>query len=261
MSDKTDKFIALIAPLVVAEYNKRDKWVLPSVCIAQSALETGWGTSTLMIKANAFFGIKANKSWNGKVYSSKTKECYDGVNFTTDTATFRAYDNLSDSISDYYDLITKSSRYAKAVNCTDATKAIEHIHKGGYATDPAYTEKIISIINGYGLTRYDTRQIESEEDKQVTIKEVIEAMKSNGYVLKTQTENELTFYKGTDTTTLKDGDIIKLKPNATYWNDKNIPSWILSKTLYYRGINKNGVIFSTLKTGAITGVINPNMII
>ena len=57
MSAKTDKFITLIAPLVVAECNKRDKWVLPSVCIAQSALETGWGTSTLMIKANAFFGI------------------------------------------------------------------------------------------------------------------------------------------------------------------------------------------------------------
>ena len=57
------------------------------------------------------------------------------------------------------------------------------------------------------------------------------------------------------TKTYKDGDIIKLKPNATYWNGKSIPAWVFEKTLYYRGKNENGIIFSILKTGDITGVV------
>ena len=255
MSVKTDKFISLLAPLAVAECKKRDKWILPSVCIAQSALETGWGTSSLMVKANAFFGIKTGDSWKGKVFSSNTKECYDGLNFTTEKALFRAYDSLEDSVSDYFDLLTTSTRYKKAVNCADAHKAVEYIHTGGYATDPEYTDKVTSIIDMYNLIQYD------KEVNEVTIPEVIEAMKKHGYKVSKQTESELSFYKVTDTTSLRDGDIIKLKAGARYWNGKSIPAWVISSTLYYRGRNKNGVIFSTQKTGAITGVVAPTSII
>lgn len=59
---------------------------------------------------------------------------------------------------------------------------------------------------------------------------------------------------------LKNGDVIKLK-EPKYYNGKKIPDWIMKKTLYYRGKNTNGVIFSTLKTGAITGVVLPDNII
>ena len=124
---------------------------------------------------------------------------------------------------------------------------------------------LLSIINSYGLTKYDNRAVEKTEEKKevntVNIADIIKALKALGYTVKTQTEKELSFYKGTDTATLKDGDIIKLKDNATYYNGKAIPSWVKTKTLYYRGSNKNGVIFSTLKTGAITGVVVPSMII
>lgn len=58
----------------------------------------------------------------------------------------------------------------------------------------------------------------------------------------------------------KEGDVIKLKAGATYWNGKAIPSWVFSKTLYYRGKNDQGIIFSTLKTGAITGVVKESAI-
>ena len=58
----------------------------------------------------------------------------------------------------------------------------------------------------------------------------------------------------------KDGDVIKLKAGSTYYNGKPIPSWILNRTLYYRGKNENGIIFSTLKTGAITGVVKKSAI-
>ena len=89
-----------------------------------------------MTKANAFFGIKAGSSWKGKVYSSKTNECYDGKTYTQITAAFRAYDSPEESVADYYNLICGSSRYAGAVNNGNAESAITAIKNGGYATSP-----------------------------------------------------------------------------------------------------------------------------
>lgn len=60
--------------------------------------------------------------------------------------------------------------------------------------------------------------------------------------------------------TYKDGDVIKLKAGSTYYNGKAIPAWVFNSTLYYRGKNENGIIFSTLKTGAITGVVKESAI-
>lgn len=65
----------------------------------------------------------------------------------------------------------------------------------------------------------------------------------------------------THTKTLKEGDVIKLKKGCSYYNGTPIPSWVFDKTLYYRGKNTKGVIFSTLKTGAITGVVKEENII
>ncbi len=150
-----NKFLNKIVPIVQKEYLKRDHWVLPSVCIAQAALESAWGTSAMMTKANAYFGIKAGSNWKGKVYSSKTKECYAGIGFTTITGVFRAYDSLADSISDYYNLICNNSRYASAVNNSNPRNTITAIKNAGYATDLNYISDVMAIINKYNLTKYD----------------------------------------------------------------------------------------------------------
>lgn len=158
-------FIELLGGLAVAESNRRiaagQGFILPSVCIAQSALETGWGTSGLMTRANAFFGIKAGGSWTGSVYSASTWEVANGVEYNT-TANFRAYGSLEESVADYYDLITSLSRYANAVSYgSDSTKwltareTITAIHAGGYATDTLYVQKIMNTIDARGLTDYD----------------------------------------------------------------------------------------------------------
>ena len=59
---------------------------------------------------------------------------------------------------------------------------------------------------------------------------------------------------------MKNGDLITLKKGATYYNGKSIPSWVFNSTLYYRGTNEKGIIFSTLKTGAVTGIVKRDMI-
>lgn len=56
---------------------------------------------------------------------------------------------------------------------------------------------------------------------------------------------------------LEEGDVIQLKPGCRYYNGKKIPPWVFKSTLYFRGTNDKGIIFSTLKTGDITGVVKP----
>lgn len=149
------EFISTIAPLVQAENKKRGYPLFSSVVIAQAICESGWGQSTIMMKANAIFGIKATSSWKGKVYNANTQECYDGVSYTNITACFRAYDNLQESISDYFDLITKLERYRKATVAETPLECITAIKNGGYATSPTYINTIMSIINSNDLTKYD----------------------------------------------------------------------------------------------------------
>lgn len=138
----------------VNKVNKENGYQLfNSVIIAQSVLETGWGQSKIMMKANALFGIKAGSGWKGKVYSSYTNEVYDGVE-SREYATFRAYDSIEESIEDYYKLI--KNNYKKALNCDSQRESIEAIKNGGYATDPEYVSKIMSIINANDfIEKYD----------------------------------------------------------------------------------------------------------
>lgn len=163
------EYFNFVGKVVLAETTKRiskgEKWVLPSVVIAQSALETGYGKSAIMTKACALFGIKATKTWKGKVYNATTKECYNG--YTTNIkALFRAYDTVADSVADYEKVICNSKRYKKAVCNPSYKETAEHIQKGGYATDSDYSKKIINIIEKNGLTSYDIYECES--NAQVT---------------------------------------------------------------------------------------------
>lgn len=178
-SSQVKSFIEKLSKLAINECNKRDKKVLPSVCIAQAALETGYGTSGLMTKANAYFGIKWTKGCGYDCYTAGTWEVIEGNKITTQ-AGFRAYSSVADSVKDYYDLITGSSRYSKAVNNKDAKSTIKAIHEGGYATDPDYQTKVMNIINSYNLTQYDKCMTSSTTN--TTKKEVVNVF----YKVKTQ---------------------------------------------------------------------------
>lgn len=160
---QVNDFIQLIAPVAQLKAKGRNKWSLPSVCIAQACCESAYGTSTKMLKANALFGIKVGKSkayfgtaWKDKAYSTRTKECYDGKNYVSITDMFRAYDNIEDAVEDYYDMLAACSRYKSCLNQGDPEKCITAIKNGGYATSPTYVSTIMNIVNKYSLTQYDS---------------------------------------------------------------------------------------------------------
>lgn len=123
-----------------------------ATCVAQACCESAYGQSAIMANANAYFGIKANKNWinkgkyGGRVYNSKTKECYDGKNYTTITGCFRAYSNLTDSVRDYFDLLG-GKRYAASLKAQSVEECITIIKNGGYATSPTYIHTILKFYN------------------------------------------------------------------------------------------------------------------
>lgn len=159
---QVESFINTIAPIAQRQAKKHSNKIFPSVCIAQACCESAFGTSPKMIRANAVFGIKVGSSkahfgtaWKDKAYSTKTKECYDGKNYTTITDMFRAYDSLEDAVEDYFDLLCTAKRYQHALYQPTPQACIEGIQKAPYATSPTYVSTIMNIITKYNLTQYD----------------------------------------------------------------------------------------------------------
>lgn len=128
------------------------KFGIPSsFTIAQGALESGWLTSRLSLEANNVFGIKADKSWIGKVFIMPTREFLNHT-WITEFAHWRHYDSLADCLADHAQFFLSNHRYATALQFPhDGKRFAEEVAKAGYATDPEYSHKIISVINAHGL--------------------------------------------------------------------------------------------------------------
>jgi flagellum-specific peptidoglycan hydrolase FlgJ len=138
--------------------------ILPSLTIAQAILESAWGKSGLSRKAYNYFGMKAGAAWKGATYNSKTQEqTVAGQSFTIN-ADFRAYTNVSDGIKGYYEFL-QYPRYANLKGVTDYKLACTLIKQDGWATDVSYTAKLVSLIEKYGLSKYD--QMEGKEDEEM----------------------------------------------------------------------------------------------
>lgn len=163
MTENQKRFIEQVGVLA-CEDMQRTK-ILASLTIAQAILESGWGTSALAIHANALFGIKADKRWSGEVYSTKTKEWYDGKDVVEITDAFRAYGSWEESINDHSNFLTSSERYRNIISERSYKAAGAEIQKAGYSTDPEYAKKLIGLIEQYGLTAYDDIQKPEETMK------------------------------------------------------------------------------------------------
>ncbi len=122
----------------------------PEALIAQAALETGWGKHVMQRGDNSshnLFGIKADQRWDGDKVKVSTLEYKDGVALKT-RAAFRAYDSFADSFQDYVSFVTENPRYADALSATgDARAYFRELQHAGYATDPAYAQKIARILD------------------------------------------------------------------------------------------------------------------
>ncbi|MRI84991.1 LysM peptidoglycan-binding domain-containing protein [Aerococcaceae bacterium WS4759] len=134
-----------------------------SVMIAQAALESAWGNSTLAQSPNYnLFGIKGE--YNGNSVHVETQEDDGSGNYYTITDDFRKYDDYDQSLEDYASLLTgdddpsnwryefySGTRVSNTSTYQDATAYLT----GRYATDTSYASKLNRVIEQYGLTQYD----------------------------------------------------------------------------------------------------------
>lgn len=134
------------AMLPYAEKAAAQLGVDPKLLVAQAALETGWGQSlTRAGHGSNLFGIKASASWQGEVQTHPTTEVYNGQTMRQQ-ASFRAYDSIEQSFDDYVRLI--QARYSGAANAQSPQEYADSLASGGYATDPNYSQKVMSIYHG-----------------------------------------------------------------------------------------------------------------
>jgi peptidoglycan hydrolase FlgJ len=133
----------------------QDKTGIPAeFMVSQAALETGWGRKEIRHADGSpsynLFGIKASPNWKGPVAEITTTEYVNGKAQKV-TAKFRAYASYAESFADYAQMMKDSPRYAKltqSVAATASPAAFAHgLQKAGYATDPAYADKLTRVIN------------------------------------------------------------------------------------------------------------------
>lgn len=139
--------------------------------VSQAALETGWGRKEIRHADGSpsfnLFGIKAGANWKGPTAEVTTTEYVAGKARKV-VAQFRAYGSYAESFADYARLMKDSPRYQAAVagaaaagrsgartaqpgrpaRLADAAAGFaQGLQRAGYATDPAYADKLTRVIN------------------------------------------------------------------------------------------------------------------
>jgi flagellar protein FlgJ len=118
--------------------------------VAQAAHESGWGKHEIRnadgSSSHNLFGIKAGANWKGPTTTITTTEVVDGEARKVQ-AKFRAYGSYDESFRDYAQLMKDNPRYAQVMNSTTADGFAKGLQRAGYATDPAYADKLTRVIN------------------------------------------------------------------------------------------------------------------
>jgi flagellar protein FlgJ len=150
---KPADFIAIIAPIAV-ELRLDGSPIFPSLRIAQAAHETGWQIHSW----NNLVGLKVgsgkpNAYWDGSSVRTGTWEVINGQRVDT-AANWRAYRSIEDCFRDQDELF-KLPRYARVRAATTPEEQADMLQACGYATDPAYGQKLKNLIGMYNLKKYD----------------------------------------------------------------------------------------------------------
>lgn len=129
---------------------KMEEYKIPaSITIAQGIFESACGTSRLATEGNNHFGIKCHTEWTGDtilIDDDELQEC------------FRKYANVEESYTDHSLFLTQRKRYSNlfSLNIMDYTAWAKTLKQDGYATNPQYAERLISLIERFNIAHLDT---------------------------------------------------------------------------------------------------------
>lgn len=125
-----------------------------SITLAQGILESGNGNSRLATKANNHFGIKCGGQWDGKYIRHDDDEKHE---------CFRSYDNPKESYIDHSLFLVERKRYSALfeLDLYDYKGWAKGLKTAGYATNPAYADLLIKIIEANKLHEFDHSKLPS----------------------------------------------------------------------------------------------------
>lgn len=144
--DAYTDYIERYSPIAIEQ---QEEFGIPaSVTLAQGILESSAGKSSLATKGNNHFGIKCHKDWKGESMlrdDDAPNEC------------FRVYNTAEESYRDH-SIFLKRERYKPLfkLDLTDYKGWAKGLRQCGYATDPNYAARLITIIERYALYNFDT---------------------------------------------------------------------------------------------------------
>jgi flagellum-specific peptidoglycan hydrolase FlgJ len=126
-----------------------------SIILAQGILESNAGVSNLAIESNNHFGIKCKSYWTGSAYYHPDDDR--DANGKLIPSCFRMYDSVEASYADHSDFLMNTLHYRPlfVYDKTEYEQWARGLQICGYASDPAYAEKLIKTINLYNLHEFD----------------------------------------------------------------------------------------------------------
>lgn len=147
LSQQQQEFVEPLLPYVRRSAQKLG--TSPNAILAVAALETGWGRATIKDEhgndSHNLFGIKATGSDN-RYATTLTTEFVEG-NPQKLQARFKTFDSPADAVEGFADFILSNPRYSNALkHAGDPEKFLQELQSAGYATDPRYADKAISIM-------------------------------------------------------------------------------------------------------------------
>ena len=143
-----EDYIDKYSPIAVKHMQKHR--IPASITLAQGLLESGAGQSQLTKRSNNHFGIKCHRNWKGgRVYAKDD----------TPNDCFRKYRRAEESFEDHSQFLVQGARYRPlfTLSPTDYKGWARGLQKSGYATDKAYANKLIKLIEDYELYRFDKK--------------------------------------------------------------------------------------------------------
>lgn len=162
--DTVLQYIELNSILAIQEMQRAK--IPASITLGQAILESKYGTSELALQANNHFGIKAEAKWDSMdrhcIYSyewnQKKQRMYPML------SCFRRYKSIQESYVGHSNFLTQRPYYTNlfTLDINDFEAWAHGLQKAGYATDPNYAKKLISVIQRYQLQRYDKKELLNE---------------------------------------------------------------------------------------------------
>jgi len=141
-----EQYISQFKEAAIADMKKTG--VPASITMSQGMFESDYGNSSLAKVAKNHFGVKCHKDWGGDTYymdDDAPNEC------------FRKYNSVEESYDDHSNFLRTRDRYKFLfdLSITDYKGWAKGLKQAGYATNPAYADKLIEIIERYNLQALD----------------------------------------------------------------------------------------------------------